>query len=46
MRDIPFFMTNKEWYEFDFKKRCFVLTDKATKEAKQSYKEYMEELNK
>ena len=43
--DRPYFMKNKEWYEFDFDKRKFVSTDKAPKEAKKSYEEFYEELN-
>lgn len=46
MRDMPYFMENKEWYSFDFDKRKFVLTDKATKEAKESYEKYIKQLNK
>lgn len=46
MRDMPFFMTNKNWYEFDFEKRCFILTDKAPKEAVESYEEYVKDLKK
>ena len=36
MQDRPYFMKNKEWYFFDYKKRVFVCTDKAPNEAKQS----------
>lgn len=41
MRDMPYFMNNKEWFEFDFEKRIFVLTKDAPIEAKKSYEEYM-----
>jgi hypothetical protein len=34
------FMENKEWYYFDEKTMEFKLTDKASKEAIESYKEY------
>lgn len=36
----PYFMQNKEWYYFDFDKKKFVLTDKATYKAKKSYKAF------
>jgi hypothetical protein len=38
MLDMPYFMTNKEWYYFDGKR--FVLTDKAPEEAKESLAEF------
>lgn len=38
--DIPYFMENAEWYEFDLDKGIYVLTEKATKEAKESYKDF------
>lgn len=46
MLDMPYFMENEDWYEFDFLQRKYVLTDKAPEEAKESYKKYYEELNK
>lgn len=46
MLDMPYFMENEEWYEFDFLQRKYVLTDKAPEAAKESYKKYYEELNK
>ena len=45
MMDRPYFMENKEWYEFDFDKRKFVLTDKAPEKAKVSYEEFYKQLN-
>ena len=45
MMDRPYFMENKEWYEFDFDKRKFVLTNKAPEKAKESYEEFYKELN-
>ena len=36
----PFFMTNKEWFYFDEDKMQYFLTEKATAEAKKSYKEF------
>jgi hypothetical protein len=41
MWDMPYFMTNRKWYKYDFEKRMFVLTKYATEEAKKSYKEYL-----
>ena len=40
----PYFMENKEWYWHDPKKCMYKLTDKASTEAKQSYKEFYETL--
>lgn len=45
MLDRPYFMENEEWYRFDFDERKYVLTDKATDEAKRSYNEFYKELN-
>lgn len=44
MIDMPYFMKNDEWYYFDYKKKKYMLTDKATEKAKISYKEYMKEI--
>ena len=41
MQDMPYFMSNKDWYTFDFEKRLFVLTEKAPEKAKESYAEYL-----
>ena len=43
VRDMPYFMTNEGWYEFDFEKRIFVLTEKAPEKAKESYEEYLKQ---
>lgn len=40
---MPYFMTNKEWYYYDEKEEKYKLTDKAPKEAIESYKEYYSE---
>lgn len=40
MKDMPYFMSDERWYEFDFKKRIFVLTKEAPEKAKKSYDEY------
>ena len=44
MLDRPYFMSNPEWYEYDFEKDKYVLTAKATDKAKESYKKYHEDL--
>lgn len=36
----PYFLENKEWYSYDYKNCKYILTDKATKEAKESYKQF------
>ena len=46
MIDLPYFMTNKEWYRFDYEKREWALTDKAPEDAKQSLEEYNAALEK
>ena len=38
MLDMPYFMTNKEWYYFNGER--FVLTDKAPDEAKESLAQF------
>ena len=40
------FLDNQEWYYFDEKEEIYKLTDEATDEAKESYKEYEKQLNK
>lgn len=44
MLDMPYFMSNKKWYTYDVKKRCYVLTKEAPEKARKSYKEYYEKL--
>ena len=44
MLDMPYFMENEEWYEFDFLQRKYVLTKKAPPEAKESYEKYYSEI--
>lgn len=44
MTDMPYFMTNDEWFRFDLKKRKYVLTDKAPQKAIDSYKEFYSEV--
>jgi hypothetical protein len=41
----PYFMSNKEWYYFDEEEFCYKLTDKAPKEAVESYEEFYRLLN-
>lgn len=38
--DIPYFMKNKNWYFFNYKKDKYELTKKAPKKAIESYKEF------
>lgn len=38
----PYFLRNKEWFEFDLEKGIAVLTDKAPREAVDSYNKYYE----
>lgn len=44
--EMPYFITNKEWYYYDEKDEIFKLTDKAPKDAIESYKIFYEELQK
>lgn len=41
----PYFLTNEEWYYYDYDEMVYKLTDKATKEAIKSYEEFYELLN-
>lgn len=45
MNDVetPYFMENEEWYYYDEKEGIYKLTDKAPKEAIESYKEFYRE---
>lgn len=43
MIDIPYFMTNKEWFYHDEKDFCYKLTDKAPPEAVKSYNEFYDD---
>jgi len=40
----PKFMENDEWYYFDFETGTVKLTEKAPKEAKESYDKFMKQL--
>lgn len=44
MTDIPYFMTNDKWFEFDLKQRKYVLTDDAPEKARKSYKDYYDSI--
>ena len=49
MIDMPYFMKNKDWYEYDPKTKRFVLTDKAPAAARESLVEFyrsLKEINK
>ena len=39
----PYFLENEDWYYFDEEDWCFKLTDKATKEAIESYIDFYTE---
>ena len=41
----PYFLINKDWYYYDDEEFCYKLTDKATKEAIESYKEFYDLLD-
>lgn len=41
----PIFLNNESWFVYDEEKRIYVLTKEATKEAKESYKEFYGLLN-
>lgn len=40
MTDEPYFLSNKDWYFYDEAEFRYQLTDKATDEARESYKEF------
>ena len=40
MRDIPYFMTNKDWFYFDEAEWKYKLTDSAPEKARKSYAEF------
>lgn len=40
---MPYFMENEEWYYYDEEAEIYRLTDKATEEAKESYRQFYEE---
>lgn len=44
--EMPYFLNNKEWYYYDEKEEKYKLTDKAPKEAVESYKQFYKELEK
>lgn len=41
----PYFLTNPEWYIFDEKNCRYILTDKATDEAKKSFDDYYNQID-
>ncbi len=45
MIEMPYFMNDEKWYEFDFEKRIFVLTDEAPEDARESYNEYLKSID-
>lgn len=42
--DIPYFMTNEKWYYYDYDEMKYKLTDKATKKAKESYRQFYQDM--
>lgn len=40
----PYFLKNKEWYYFDEEEFMYKLTDKATRKARKSYKDFYKEI--
>lgn len=44
-QDKPYFMNNPEWFYFDEKEWKYFLTNKAPKEAKESYDKFYKNLN-
>lgn len=44
--EIPYFLTNPEWYTTGEDGIGYKLTDKAPKEAQKSYEEFYKEVNK
>lgn len=40
IQDVPYFMSNEEWYYYDWNEMMYKLTDKAPKEAIDSYYEF------
>lgn len=46
MIDQPYFMTNEEWYYFDYIEKKYKITNKAPKQAQKSYNEYYNELRR
>lgn len=40
VQDIPYFMTNENWYYYDYEKLKYMLTDRAPQKAVRSYKEF------
>ena len=41
---MPYFMENEDWYEYDWKNKKYILTDKAPEKAKESYEKFYMEL--
>ena len=43
IQDLPYFMYNEDWYYYDWDEIKYKLTDKAPKEAIDSYNEFYNE---
>ena len=46
IQEKPYFMNNEEWYYYDWEDMKYKLTDKAPKEAIESYKRFYEFIEK
>lgn len=44
MIDMPYFMTNQNWYYYDFEEKKYKIHENVSEEVKKSYEEYMKEL--
>lgn len=38
--EMPYFLTNEDWFYYDKEEKIYRLTDKATKKARESYEEF------
>ena len=44
MVEIPYFMNNQEWFFYDYEKKKYILTSKASEKAKKSYEEFYKDV--
>lgn len=44
IQEMPYFLSNDEWYYYDYKEMKYKLTDKAPKEAIESYRQFYKEI--
>lgn len=38
--EMPYFLTNEDWFYYDKEEKIYRLTDKATKKARESYEKF------